>query len=333
MKCLHIMLSRGLGGIEQVFLDHTAMLREQGWQVVPVTHPKAAVNASLDATLALPNWGAWDRFASWRLKRLIAQEKPDILLTHGSRALTLARRAAGVTPLVAMAHNYWLKPFCGLQHAFAITPDVAKALAQEGVREVTVIPNIVQPVADIAPARRTPQKPPVIGAMGRFVEKKGFADLLTALAELKLFGQPFRAVIAGDGEEAKNLQAQCTELGLEDFVRFPGWAKDKRAFFDSIDVFCLPSRHEPFGIVLLEAMAHGVPVVTTPSEGPSQIATPETNALFAHSSELASALRRLLNEPALAEKIRQGGLETAARHAPSIVGPQLSSALNKLCTH
>src|SRR5262249_5352242 len=58
---------------------------------------------------------------------------------------------------------------------------------------------------------------------------------------------------------------------LQDTVCFTGWVRDKATFFAGIDLFCLPSHHEPFGIVLIEAMAHALPIVATDSEGPSEI--------------------------------------------------------------
>ena len=54
-------------------------------------------------------------------------------------------------------------------------------------------------------------------------------------------------------------------------MRFLGWVEDKRAFFETLDLFCVPSREEPFGIVVLEGMAHGRAVVATAAAGPREI--------------------------------------------------------------
>ena len=107
--------------------------------------------------------------------------------------------------------------------------------------------------------------------MGRFVAKKGFDVFIAALGRLRSQGVPFRAVLAGDGPErggartARGRTRPCRSIGL------PGWVDDKRTFFAGVDVFCLPSHHEPFGIVLIEAMAQAMPIVSTDSEGPSEI--------------------------------------------------------------
>jgi glycosyltransferase involved in cell wall biosynthesis len=119
--------------------------------------------------------------------------------------------------------------------------------------------------------RRDWRNPPVIGAMGRFVAKKGFDVFIAALGRLRSQGAAFRAVLAGDGPERLALRRLADQHGLQDVLTFPGWVDDKPTFFAGIDVFCLPSLHEPFGIVLIEAMAQGLPIVATDSEGPSEI--------------------------------------------------------------
>ena len=77
--------------------------------------------------------------------------------------------------------------------------------------------------------------------------------------------------LPGKGRSARHSSASPTVHGLAGCAGFPGWVDDKPAFFAGIDVFCLPSHHEPFGIVLIEAMAQAMPIVATDSEGPSEI--------------------------------------------------------------
>jgi glycosyltransferase involved in cell wall biosynthesis len=144
------------------------------------------------------------------------------------------------------------------------------------------------------------------------VAKKGFAEFITALALLRDRSANFRAVIGGEGEEAGALEAMTRRLGLEDSISFPGWISDKAAFFRSIDIFCLPSLHEPFGIVALEAMAAGLPIVSTATEGPREILGDDVTALLAPPSdpaELAEKLHSMLADAPLRNRLAQ-----AARH-------------------
>jgi glycosyltransferase involved in cell wall biosynthesis len=206
---------------------------------------------------------------------------------------------AGARPLIGVLPNY--KMHCrGLTAVCHPTQDLKRYARNQGVDDACLyhIPNMVR-VPALPPQRRV-HAPPVIGAMGRLVTKKGFDVFIAALARLAAQGTAFRAVLAGDGEEAAALRRLAAESGLAQLMSFPGWVDDKQAFFDGIDVFCLPSHHEPFGIVLLEAMAQALPVVTTASEGPSEIVRDGVDAVMVATGDpdaLAGALRRLLADP------------------------------------
>lgn len=133
------------------------------------------------------------------------------------------------------------------------------------------------------PARnnQSTEAPLIIGTFARFVKKKAIDLFLESLAILKSKGYNFKAIIGGDGEEKQALLNLTKKLGLVDQVKFTGWVEDKRRFFSEIDIFCLPSRHEPFGIILLEAMLNKVPVVATKTEGPLEILRNNQDGLLA----------------------------------------------------
>jgi glycosyltransferase involved in cell wall biosynthesis len=103
---------------------------------------------------------------------------------------------------------------------------------------------------------------PVIIGCGRFVPLKGFDVLIKAFARLRA-ERPARLIILGDGLLRATLQDLVRSLGIEDDVALPGYAENPQAWFAASDLFVLPSRTEGFGNVLLEALASGVPVVST----------------------------------------------------------------------
>lgn len=112
---------------------------------------------------------------------------------------------------------------------------------------------------------------PVVIGCGRFVPLKGMEILIRAFARVRQQG-PAKLILLGEGQERPHLEALVRELGLQDDVALPGYADNPQAWFARSDVFVLSSRAEGFGNVLVEAMAAGVPVVSTrcPS-GPSEI--------------------------------------------------------------
>ena len=302
------MLGRGLGGLEQALLDFNDALGQVGHEVHAVIHPDAAIRPALEARgalwHALPHLGAWDVIAAARLRLLLRRYRPDVCIAHGNRAMTLLRRA-GADPLIAVLPNYKMQ--CrGAAAVFYPTLDLKRYAANLGVAEACLhhIPSMV--AVPSAPPRRTWHRPPVIGAMGRCVAKKGFEVFVTALGRLRSQGTPFRAVIAGDGPERAALERLAAACGLQDVLRFPGWLHDKPAFFSGIDVFCLPSHHEPFGIVLIEAMAQALPIVATDSEGPSEIVHDGIDGALVprgDAERLAEALGAMLADPERAAQL------------------------------
>lgn len=110
-----------------------------------------------------------------------------------------------------------------------------------------------------------------IVAMGRMVEQKDFATLLTAFAQVRQ-SRPARLVILGDGPLRPALQAQAGALGIAGDVAMPGFVDTPLAHLSRASLFVLSSRHEGFGNVVAEALACGTPVVSTDCKhGPAEI--------------------------------------------------------------
>jgi glycosyltransferase involved in cell wall biosynthesis len=315
MRIVNAMFGRGRGGLEQVFLDYCEALLAAGHEVVALIHPDAAIRPLIEQRRvtfhAIANRNAWDPIATLRLRSWVKYVAPDATLAHGNRAISLLK-LAGAAPLVGVAANYTLKGR-GLDAIFCPTEDLARHCRANGFTSHTirVVPHAV--AAPPQPPHRAWHEPPVIGALGRFVHKKGFHVLIAALRHLREASVPFRAIIGGSGVEADSLQQLADEYRLDEVVAFPGWQDDKTAFFDAIDVFCLPSLHEPFGIVVLEAMAQALPVIATDSEGPTEIVSDGKNGVIVPKDDpatLAAAIKQMLADRGTAHAIGLAGYET-----------------------
>lgn len=340
MRIANIMFGRDLGGIEQAFLDYNDALSMAGHEVLAVTHPLAQINPKITGDVryrALHNFGKWDFISAFKLKRILKEFKPQATITHGNRALLLAHKAKKHTGLhIGLTHNYNLKHFQKLDVVFAITKDLKNTIVSNGIplTRVVRIPNMVRlPEPAITRAEKPVDQPIVIGAMGRFVAKKGFDHLIDAAARLgALTRHPFKIVIAGDGEEQSALMKRVKKHKLQDKVEFIGWVEDKKSFFTNCDLFCLPSLHEPFGIVLLEAMAHSTPVVSYTSEGPSEIFTqhPEAGVMVANGDvgALADTLARLIANPAQRKFLSQRArIAVEQEYSIPVVSKRIDDAL------
>jgi len=137
--------------------------------------------------------------------------------------------------------------------------------------------------------------------VARQYPRKHVADLLRALPAVRRAIPRARAVIAGDGPEHAALLALAAELGLGDAVSFTGALPDDELarLYRHADVFCLPSVQEGFGIVFLEAMANGLPVVAARAAAIPEVVPDGRAGVLVHpadSAALAAALVGLLGD-------------------------------------
>jgi glycosyltransferase involved in cell wall biosynthesis len=188
----------------------------------------------------------------------------------------------------------------------------------EKIRAPTyVIPNGVEPdeFADASPER---DLGPYVLAVGRLVPQKGFDVLVDAFASNRLTG--LNLVLVGEGFERARLEARAVELGLDARVQFLGSVGRPRLaqLLRGASVFAFPSRGEPFGIALLEAMAAGLPAVAAAAGGVPEFARDGENALLVQpedASGLAKAIARIVTDRGLRDKLIVGGRATATRLA------------------
>lgn len=155
----------------------------------------------------------------------------------------------------------------------------------------------------------------IIGSVGRvFDSHKRFSDLIRALVSIRSDQPRARLLIIGDGPDRGMLQKLTAELGLTDAVIFAGYQGAPRDFYHLMDVFVLASAHEAFGLVLVEAMLSGVPVVATEvggipfvlDHGKAGILVPPLQP-----REIADAVLSLLVDYEAAQSYRCAGLERA----------------------
>lgn len=136
-------------------------------------------------------------------------------------------------------------------------------------RLTTIYNAIHLPPADHVPsAKELAARPDVVLAMGRLVPEKGFDTLLQAIAQSS---RSPRLVVLGDGPERQALEQQARSLGIAERVEFRGYVNEPWPVLRAVKMLALASHTEAFGNVLVEAMAHGLPVVATRCGGPEEV--------------------------------------------------------------
>jgi glycosyltransferase involved in cell wall biosynthesis len=165
-----------------------------------------------------------------------------------------------------------------------------------------------------------PRTPGLVVAVGRLIEKKGFADLVEATRILAARGDDLRTVIVGDGPERASLDAQIARAGLHGRVELvPALAQDEvLALIGSATAFALPcvvgadGDRDGLPTVLLETMALGTPAVSTTVAGVPEMIEDGVSGLLVGQRDpaaLADALGRLLGDAALRERVAAGALD------------------------
>jgi glycosyltransferase involved in cell wall biosynthesis len=141
---------------------------------------------------------------------------------------------------------------------------------------------------------------PIIGTVGRLVERKGHYDLLEAWPTILRSHPNVQLLIVGNGPERKGLQQRTKELNCGCSVSFAGRRDDVPDLLDAMDIFVFPSHYEGLPGALLEAMIAGLPVVATPVDGNSELIEDGVTGIFVppHDSDtLADRLVELLSDP------------------------------------
>jgi L-malate glycosyltransferase len=324
------------GGQNQVLLTVLG-LRALGHRAVLVAHPEGELcrrAAEGHDLIPLAPRNELDFRAAWRLSRVLRQIRPALIHAHdphavamGSVALSIAS-PPGPVPLVASRRvDFHLKgnsfsrwKYRQVDCFIAASEAIRAMLIADGAparRVVTVhegvdVDRVNQtPPANVHAELWLPAHAPLVGNVAALVPHKGHRDLIEAAAMVVREVPDARFVILGEGPLRPALERQIAEHRLEKHVLLAGFRSDVLAMHKGFDVFALTSVTEGLGTSLLDAMAAGKPIVATRTGGiPEVVVDGETGFLTApHDHEhIASAIVRLLRDPALRARFGEAGL-------------------------
>lgn len=320
MSVLHLLGTAGEGGAETYFVDLVKALNRAG-------APQAAVirgNAGRETRLktagvpvkVLRFGGPIDILTRPAAAGFAALQKTQIALAWMNRAARHTPRGPWAR-IGRLGGYYSLKYYRNFDHLVANTEDIAEWIVGQGwpAGRVTCIPNFAATPKDGPAVTRasldTPEGAPLLLAMGRLHDAKAHDVSLQALALLP----DAWLWIAGAGPLEAKLKGMAEALGVAGRVRFLGWRTDASALYRAADVCVFPSRYEPLGNVVIQAWAHGLPVVAAESQGPKALIQDGKDGLLVpvdDAEALAAGVRRLLDEPALRAGFAAAGLTRVA---------------------
>ncbi len=313
-RVLQVMAGARHGGAEAFFTRLVAALQGAGLaQRAVIRHHAKRAQALRGAgvtVVELPFGGLLD----WRTRRRLGDEisafDPQLVVTWMNRA-TRHCPDGDFVHAARLGGYYDLKYYKRCHHLIANTDAIADYIVAAGwPREGThVLPNFAG--ARTSPGldrgqHQTPPRAPLLLGLGRLHENKAFDVLIAAMPRLP----EMHLWLAGSGPLQRQLETLAAGSGAAERIHFLGWRDDTAALFAAADIFVCPSRHEPFGNVVVEAWAQGVPVVAAESAGPAALITDGEDGLLVATDDaaaLATAIQRIANDPAQAKRLAEAG--------------------------
>lgn len=298
------------GGMHDVYQVEESM--EEGIRTLRIAYRKSPVPRT---TSALYIWAVFSVFR----KLLKEGFRPDVIHAHEYSAAVpavLIGRLYGIPVVVTEHYSGFprglvrgverLKAKFAFEHADLVCPvseDLRRHIERLGIRaRFSVVPNVVD-TSIFYPSRQETNAcdgRKRLLTVARLIPRKGISYLIEALAKLKTKRDDFVLDVIGDGPNRTEYEKLVRKAGLSDLVCFHGFLKHKSEiaeFMRSCDFFVLPSLFETFGVVLIEALACGKPVIATDIGGPNEIVTQIVGKLVppGNSEALAKAIEYMLD--------------------------------------
>ena len=305
MRIAHVILTRRFAGSERHAVELANAQAERHEVTLILRRAAAGSHAGAFAQRVsprvklrlVPDW-----LPAWHAARALQRLQPDVAHAHLSAACRAVQALPPPTLRVATLHiHYKPRQHARLDALVAIAPWQLAAIPEPLRARTVQIDNWTLPQPADADARARLRRQHgmapdawVFGALGRTEHSKGFDTLIAAFAQAELPGA--RLVIVGQGPAWDALRRQAEPLGAR--VLLPGFSDAPQDWLAAFDCFVSPARSEPFGLVFLEAMQAGLPVIATRSQGALHLAPWMRPALVdaGDVSALAAALRAMAQE-------------------------------------
>lgn len=342
VKVTHIIGGGEFGGAEEHLLLLLTQLKKEGISPRVICFYDALFAQRLrekSIPVDVLSFGRFDFRLFFGLVRLLEEQQPDIVHTHGVKANFFGRLAAkkiGLAPIVTTVHSLlrydYINPVARIlatlldkstrsltDRYIAISEKIKTQLETERIpaSKIEVIHHGIEAtrfrnvrVEESEPLARQWGKEEgnlLIGAIGRLHKVKGFSYFVEACSQLhEEEAGRYRFVLIGDGPERESLERLVQEKGLADVFHFAGFRDDVATCLHALDCYVSSSLSEGLGLAVLEALASGTPVVATGVGGVLDFARHEHNCLLvepADSQNIASAIRRLVNDQDLINRL------------------------------
>jgi len=337
MKILQICSARSIGGGERYLADLSNSLVGRGHDVFVALAPEAPLKDELSAVpkdniLFSRMRNALDVFSAFELADFIRRSDIEIIHAHLARDYPLAAFAARLAKKPFVLTRHVLFPLKRLQKLIlknvggVIAPSnaIADSLEKQNLfspEKITIIRYGIN-LEHFSQAEKTLNEIFVVGTIGHLAPIKGH-DVFIRAAEIVLKKQQnIRFIIVGEdksysGENRRALEDLIARLDLKSKIELVGWTDDVRPFLRKFDLFVSAARAEAFGLVMVEAMVFGLPVIATGSEGALEIIEDGTSGVLVPNEDaetLAEKILELFEDKEKREHLIRNGRQRVDQH-------------------
>lgn len=293
----------------------------------------------------------YDPTIAGKLGEVLKRLKPDIIHAHNIKKayVYLAAKKANVKRIVYTVHNMawqeqgfagglfsYIMFHTGCMVPVGLSPKVTESIKQRyHLKSVPTVYNGTDLSRFSVKTEYTLHAEPSVLNVARLDAQKNHKRLIESFAIVSRQFPDAKLVIVGDGELQEALENQTKEAGLSEKVLFEGLQDDIPKYIKDADVFCLSSDFEGMPMTLIEAMAAGMPIVSTNVGGVPDMLTNERSAILTglDAAELADAVIRLLSNKDLRERIGKNAFKASQRFSHRHMAQKYISIYKKMLKH
>ena len=314
MKILNAIHAQGIGGVEQVFCDYQTALELAGHEVYLLisknSNQEYQKKYQAKKLFKLKGYSQISDFLN--LIWIIFLCKPDIMICHSRRLMKWCKILKIIFPknffklkTVAVNHGITFDSSLNCDFIININQEINDLVIASNfnLNKSFVVNNAIK-ITQKYCQKNFNFNMPVIGIYGRIEERKGFDILLNAITII-IKNYPNLQLKIGGFEVNNNYNLQtikdlAQKLNLLNNCQFVGVVIDKENFFKDVDILIVPSREEPFGLVILEGFANSTLVISSNTEGGKLLINDQENGLLfnnQNSEDLANKILWILQNP------------------------------------
>jgi glycosyltransferase involved in cell wall biosynthesis len=332
MRIVQICSARELGGGEKHLADLANELALRGHDVYAIVVPRSPLRGELKALpqeniVELPIRNSLNLINAFKLARFLRERRIEIIHAHMARDYPLSALAVGRadgTQLVLTRHVLFQLhkshrlTLRNVARVIAVSRAVSESLRDQRIfdrSKITVVYNGIDidrfsGIKDRIAYERSGARFRV-GMIGHIAPIKGHKEFVRAAAIVCQRRNDVEFVIVGEdkshkGENRRRLEKLIADLNIGPRIRMSGWTDDVAKVLGTFDLFVSPARAEPFGLAIVEAMAAGIPILATMSEGACEIIEPDKTGRLVPLRDvdaLAGAIDELLSDPGERERL------------------------------